>query len=198
MPVYFELLIIIITATLLYHLLKIPVKRLLLVMSIKRICKKQGYEIKVNHVFRSMFKRENIPDIIIKSGNGGYRVFILTTRFHKVRYHFPNDEYFEIMGKGVFFAPMAKARPTHTNSNASFHYEFYKTEYDNFDMTDDGSGLTTVMLVHPIPLEVSVVKKMETVHLWNGDEFYKGIIFYSGGGFKDHLKNVPPKYGNGN
>lgn len=196
MPVYLELLIIIVTATVLYHLFKIPTKRFLLVSNLKRICKKQGYEIKVNHTFRSMFKRENEPDIIIKTGDGGFRVFILTTRYHRVRYHFPNQEYFEVMGKGVLFAPMAKARPSNTpTSTASFHYEFYKTEYDNFDLTDDGSGLKTVLLVHPIPLEVSAVKKMETVHLWDGDELYKGIIFYSGGGFKKHLNNIPPKYG---
>ena len=197
MPVILELLLIIIAAVVIYHILKIPIKRLLLILSLKKICKKQGYQITVNQVFRSIFKRENLPDLVIKTGNGGYRVFILTTRYHRVRYHFPNEEYFEIMGKGVFFAPMAKARPINGSGMASFHYEYYKKEYDNFDLTDDGSGLKTVLLIHPIPLEVSAVKKMETVHLWNGDELYKGIIFYSGGGFKDHLKNVPPKYGNG-
>ena len=197
MPFFLQLLLIILAAVLLYHLLKIPVKRFLLVMSLKRICKKQGYEITVNHTFRSLFKRENEPDIIIKTENGGYRVFILTTRFHRVRYHFPDDKYFEIFGKGVLFAPMSRARAHQTTSVTSFQYEYYKKEYDNFDLSDDGSGLKTILLVHPIPLEVSVAKKTETVHMWDGDEFANGITFYSGGGFKDHLKNVPPKYGNG-
>lgn len=190
MPPLLTLVLLIILAYVLYVIFKIPVKRLLLVIKLKSICKKQGFDITVNHVFRSMFKRENEPDIIIKTDNGGYRVFILTTRFHRVRYHFPNEEYFEIMGKGISILP-ARHIPGHNNtpkSAATFQFEFYKTEYDNFDMSDDGSGLTTVLLVHPIPLEVSVVKKMETVHLWNGDEFYKGIVFYSGGGFKELLK----------
>ena len=190
MPPLLTLTLLIIGIWVFYTIIKIPAKRLFLIIKLKSICKNKGFAITVNHVFRSMFKRENEPDIIIKTGDGGYRVFILTTRFHRVRYHFPNEEYFEIMGKGISILP-GRHIPGHNNvpkNAATFHYEFYKTEYDNFDMSDDGSGLTTVLLVHPIPLEVSVVKKMETVHLWNGDEFYKGIIFYSGGGFKELLK----------
>ena len=188
MPPLLTLTLLIIGIWVFYTIIKIPAKRLFLIIKLKSICKSKGFDITVNHIFRSMFKRENEPDIIIKTGDGGFRVFILTTRFHRVRYHFPNEEYFEIMKKGVSIVPGRGIRMPKADSSATFNYEFYKTEYDNFDMSDDGSGLTTVLLVHPIPLEVSVVKKMETVHLWNGDEFYKGIIFYSGGGFKELLK----------
>ena len=186
MPPLLTLTLLIIGIWVAYTILKIPTKRLFLILKLKSICKKQVYDITV----KSMFKRENEPDIIIKTGDRGYRVFILTTRFHRVRYHFPNDEYFEIMGKGVSLLP-GRHISGHNNvpkNVATFHYEFYKTEYDNFDLTDDGSGLTTVLLIHPIPLEVSSVKKCETVHLWNGDELYNGVIFYSGGGFKELLK----------
>lgn len=192
MPFYLELVLVLVAATVIYHLLKIPTKRLLLIVNLKGICRRQGFDITVNHIFRSMFKRENVPDIIIKTRDGGYRVFILTTRFHRARYHFPSVDYFEIMGKGVLFAPiapMAKARQlNNSDTTTTFHYEYHKANYENFDMSDDGSGLKTVLLIHPIPLEVSVVKKSETVHMWNGDELYNGIIFYSGGGFRELLK----------
>ena len=192
MPFYLELTLVVIAAIVIYHLLKIPTKRLLLIANLKVICKRQGFDITVNHVFRSMFKRENVPDIIIKTHDDGYRVFILTTRFHRARYHFPGVDYFEIMGKGVLFAPiapLAKARQlVNSDTTTTFHYEYHKRDYENFDMSDDGSGLKTVLLIHPIPLEVSVVKKSETVHMWNGDELYNGIIFYSGSGFRELLK----------
>ena len=190
MPPLLTLTLLIIGIWAFYTVVKIPAKRFFFVSKLKSICKRQGHDITVNHVFRSMFKRENEPDIVIKTSEGGYRVFILTTRFHRVRYHFPQIEYFEVMGKSVSLLP-GRHIPGHNNvpkNVATFHYEFYKTEYDNFDLTDDGSGLTTVLLIHPIPLEVSSVKKCETVHLWNGDELYNGVIFYSGGGFKELLK----------
>lgn len=190
MPLFLTLTLIIISAWAFYTVIKIPTKRLFLILKLKSICKRQGLTITVNHVFRSMFKRENEPDIVIKTSEGGYRVFILTTRFHRVRYHFPRIEYFEVMGKGVSIVPgrIIAGRNGASKSSASFNYEFYKTEYENFDLTDNGSGLTTVLLIHPIPLEVSSVKKSETVHLWNGDELYNGVLFYSGGGFKELLK----------
>ncbi|MBR2474706.1 MAG: hypothetical protein IKB51_06755 [Clostridia bacterium] len=190
MPPLLTLTLLIISAFVLYAILKIPVKRLLLVSKLKSICQKRGFDITVNHVFKSMLKRENEPDIIIKTESGGFRVFILTTRFHRVRYHFPNEEYFEIMGKVFILFPGTRL-PVHNGmpkNKSTFQYEYYKKKYDNFDLSDDGSGLTTVLLVHPIPFEISIVKNTETVHLWNGDEFYNGILFYSGDGFKELLK----------
>ena len=83
--------------------------------SLVRKMKKNADEVIVcRNRFRSIFKKDGNPDLIVRKGEKRNSVFILSTPFRKIRYHFDNNERLDLFWerKGVMFLKPAHPRPS--------------------------------------------------------------------------------------
>ena len=191
MPLYLEICFVILAIISLCIILRLPTKRLLLVMKIKYIAKKQGYDVKVNHTFRSLFKRGSEPDIVIKTENDLYRVFILTTRYKNSRYHFDDLNTVKIFTKYTTYLRIRSATASSyagRNLESFPLFEHHKKTVKSFNIEPSEIEIQNILLINPVPLDITANRKTELVHLWDGDEIYDGVKFYSGGGFRELIE----------
>ncbi len=187
--VFWITLLIIFSAVVLLTFLSVLVKRIVLIRRISVVCKSSGFRMEIKHLFRSLFVRKNEPDILITDLKGiYYRIFILTTFRRKVRYHFESQDEFAIYRKKVFVT-RAGSRNAHVVGFSL--YETRGRTLKNFTVSDkeDGSNrenVVNILLIHPIPFEVSTVEGTHLVKRFDGDKI-GSFIMYSGSGFRKKL-----------
>lgn len=182
--IYLHLTLIFLAVFVLGLVVRLPMKRIIFLRSVKKICEKKGYGFEVRRAISSMFTRGDEPDLVITKDGTEYRIFILTTRFKRARYHFETPESFTVYKRHLTFGGRKNDRITVFNSYDI--YEVKRCERDNFDIKEDGNAVN-ILLPFPMPNEVTFVKKNQIFRPWDGDKVYGNVLFYSGKGLRDML-----------
>ena len=157
---------------LLFFLLHFPyllIKR----QSLVRKMKKNADEVIVcRNRFRSVFKKDGNPDLIVQKGKNRYSVFVVSTPFKRIRYHFDNNERLDLFWerKGVMYLKQAHPRPS---SAVSFDHSFRIKKYV-FSFHSEPETIPFV-IPHPAPMLLTRVSGPKYDVLFNGDELFDGI-----------------------
>lgn len=185
--IFVWILIAIVGLFLLFFLLHYPyllIKR----QSLVRKMKKNADEVTVcRNRFRSIFKKDGNPDFIVRKGEKRYSVFIVSTPFRKIRYHFVNNERLDLFWerKGVMFLKPAHPRPS---SAVSFDHSYRIKKYV-FSFRFE-PGTIPFVIPHPAPMILTRVSGSKYDVLYNGDELFDGIRI---SGLHYFLSNVLPE-----
>lgn len=158
------------------------IKRFTLHCRIKKACKNVGTQFKsLSPWFKSIFWERGKADYLI---GGKIKVSVLTLPYRNARYHFVPDEkkVDVVLGRRQMFlinrnVPKGVASITNVFKFASFNL-FYEENND---------GVKHVMLVYPVPREVTCVKGNKIEFVYNGDEISDGIVFNTRTYFFEHL-----------
>ena len=166
--------------------LNLLLKRLLLIGKIKAVCKKSAIKVDVIHPLRSIFLRDDQPDLLVTTGDAIYRVFILTTMFRRARYHFEDSDELTVYRKHLL----------NMKAGSKIHYtvsfKIYETKgrkYKNFRPVKSEVNYRDILLIHPVPLEISALKNNGIVRILDGD-IMGNFEVYSGKGFRDKLRRI--------
>ena len=141
--------------------------------SLVRQMKKNADEVTLcRNRFRSIFKKDGKPDLIVQKGGKRFSVFILSTPFRKIRYHFDNNERLDLFWerKGTMYLKPAHPRPS---SAVSFNHSYRIRKYA-FSFRPE-PGTIPFVIPHPAPMLLTRVSGPNYDVLFNGDELFDGI-----------------------
>lgn len=179
-----KILLILVFVPVLIKIVVLLIKRLSLHCRIKKACKNIGTEFKsLSPWFKSIFLNRGKADYLI---GDKIKVSVLTLPYRNARYHFVPDEkkVDVILGLRQMFlinrdVPKGVASITNVFKFASFNL-FYE---DNCD------GTKHVMLVYPVPREVTCIKGNKIEYVYNGDEIMDGTVFSTASFFLEHVED---------
>lgn len=147
--------------------------------------------------FRSIFKKDGKPDLIVKKGGKRFSVFILSTPFRKIRYHFENNERFDLLwdrrGTRV-------SQPVRLYRSSVYQYPITSSAAVSFDHSHrirkyvfsfcPEPGTIPFVIPHPAPKLMTRTSGPKFDELFNNDELFDGIRIC---GLKYFLSNVLPE-----
>lgn len=159
------------------------IKRLCFILKIKNISQKNNIDCKVKSYFRSVFIRGKKPDISIGKNGEKYNVFVISTIFRRVRYHFESADKIVIYKIGKMTVPRNKLSMQFDHKSFYSLYENKMMSVKNFIVDDSENN---IFLVFPVPLQITAIKDNKLVRVYDGDRI-TNTVFYSGNGFREWL-----------
>ena len=159
------------------------VKRLCFILKIKNISQKNNIDCKVRSYFKSVFIRGKKPDISIGKNGEKYNVFVISTIFRRVRYHFESADKIVIYKIGKMTVPRNKLSMQFDHKSFYSLYENKMMSVKNFIVDDSENN---IFLVFPVPLQITAIKDNKLVRIYDGDRI-TNTVFYSGNGFREWL-----------
>ena len=159
------------------------VKRLCFILKIKNISQKNNIDCKVRSYFKSVFIRGKKPDISIGKNGEKYNVFVISTIFRRVRYHFESADKIVIYKIGKMTVPRNKLSMQFDHKSFYSLYENKMMSVKNFNVDDSENN---IFLVFPVPLQITAIKDNKLVRIYDGDRITDTIL-YSGKGFREWL-----------
>ena len=120
--------------------------------------------------FRSVFFPDGKIDLTVKKEGKTYSIFILTTPFRRVRYHFINNEKLEIfMERRAVFVLNHRAPGNNASMDRVSRIKTYRISFSENTNEDQ------YVIPHPAPRSLSRVDGAHLNTLGNGDVFYGKI-----------------------
>ncbi|MBQ7671341.1 MAG: hypothetical protein IJS45_11605 [Clostridia bacterium] len=153
------------------------IKRLLLILSIKRGCKRNGY--KYQRLGACVFSsiKSGRCSFRVETGNAFYTVKLCGPVSPRVHLRFSDETHYAVRNLRFQLSSSARAITYETKSKETFQFRHGFTEKDYFKHQEN------VILLCPEPGIVSRVIGSETREIGNGDSTGEGIL-YNGDGFK--------------
>lgn len=159
-------------------------KRAILISRVKNDCRENGLEFKkCKNLFKSVFICDGSADFEV----GNAVVHIFTPFYRRVRYSFSDDRRLEVMVARVqsgVVTPYHRAKGTYTRTIATIRNNKLK----GFGNTNDGKK--HIILVYPIPFEVTRVEGNRVVPAFCGDEIWKNCIFSNKSYFLENIEKI--------
>ena len=160
------------------------IKRAILISSAKKECKKAGLTFrKCKGLFKSVFVCDGSADFEV--GNAVVHTF--SPLFRRVRYSFTDDKRLEVI--------VARMQ-SHINSRNGKGYSkagyvsniftLRNNKLKKLGNTDDTKK--HIILVYPIPFEVTRVEENRLTSAYNGDEIWDNCIFSNKSYFLENIK----------
>ena len=163
----------ILLAIFLFIYLRLMLKRIRLLTKLKRI---DGCNIEyLRFPLRSVFIHDGAPDLLISVGGRRFAISIFTTRFHRVRYHFMQNEGVDIMmaRKPIWMLGTKYIARSNLFIQTSFKIR-RKTYKTNFDFSKFHHQEAYVLL-HPAPIEISKVEGSRILPAGNNDIIFDNV-----------------------
>jgi len=146
------------------------IRRIILIHQTRRECKKQNLDFRKKRcLLKSVFLCDGGVDFEI----GNASVHIITPLFRRVRYSFTDDRRLEVIIARIQ-AHMRNGK-VGTAGYVSNVFTLRNNKLKRLGNTDDGRK--HILLVYPIPFEVTRVKDNVVTAAYNGDEIWKNCIF---------------------
>ncbi len=157
------------------------VKRSILISSVKTACKSKELPFKkCKNLYKSVFFCDGSADLEI----GNAVVHIFSPLFRRVRYSFTDDRRLEvIIARTQAHMRNAKVGKAGYVSNI---FTLRNNKLGKLGNTDDGRK--HVILVYPIPFEVTRVEGNVLTAAYNGDEVWKNCIFSNKSYFLENIE----------
>ena len=160
------------------------IKRAILVSSIKKACKHNKLELKKQ---KNLYKSVFICDGSAYFEVGNAIIHIFTPFYRRVRYSFSDDRRLEVMVARVqsgVVTPYHRAQGTYTTTIATIRNNKLK----GLGNTDDGRK--HIILVYPIPFEVTRIEENRITATYNGDEIWDNCIFSNKSYFLENIEEI--------
>ena len=144
--------------------------------------------------FRSIFKKDGNPDLIVQKGKQRFSVFILSTPFRKLRYHFENNERLVLfwdrrgirVSQPVRLYRVSVYQYPITSSDAFSLDHSFKIKQYVFSFCPE-PGTIPFVIPHPAPKLMTRTSGPKSEVLLNNDELFDGIRI---SGLRYFLSNV--------
>ena len=157
-------------------------KRAILIASVKKRCKEKNLQFKkCKSLFKSVLFCDGSADFEV----GNAVVHILSPLFRLVRYSFTDDRRVETI--------IARAQSGVSNLKGSKKagyvsniFTFCNNKLKKLGNTNDGKN--HILLVYPIPFEVTRVEDNKITQAYNGDEVWKNCIFSNKSYFIENIE----------
>lgn len=160
------------------------IKRAILISRVKKECKEKGLEFKkCKNLFKSVFICDGSADFEV----GNAVVHIFTPFYRRVRYSFSDDRRLEVMVARVqsgVVTPYHVPKGTYTKTIATIRNNKLK----KLGNTDDGKK--HILLIYPIPFEVTRVEGNKTEPAYSGDEIWDNCIFSNKSYFLENIEEL--------
>ena len=157
------------------------IKRAILISSVKKECKEASLTFrKCKGLFKSVFVCDGSADF--EAGNAVVHIF--SPLFRRVRYSFTDDKRLE-----VIVARMQAHVANRSIGKASYSRSIFtlrNNKLKKFGNTDDTKK--HIILVYPIPFEVTRVEENRLTSAYNGDEIWKNCIFSNKSYFLENIE----------
>lgn len=156
-------------------------KRAILISSVKKRCKEKGLQFKK---CKSLFKSALFCDGSADFEVGNAVVHIFSPLFRLVRYGFTDDRQLEtiVAREQVHVANKTVGKASYSKSI----FTFGNNKLKKLGNTDDGKK--HILLVYPIPFEVTRVEDNKITQAYNGDEVWKNCIFSNKSYFLENIE----------
>ena len=159
------------------------IKRTILISSVKKECKKAGLTFKkCKGLYKSVFVCDGSADFEVENAH----VHIFSPLFRRVRYSFTDDKRLEVI--------VARMQ-SHINSRNGKGYSKAGYVSNIFTLRNNKlkkfSGIDDtrkhIILVYPIPFEVTRVEENKLTAAYNGDEIWRNCIFSNKSYFLENI-----------
>ena len=161
-------------------------KRLLLIGKIKKKIKKQNGGLRYfRNPLSSVFRHDGGIDLPVSCHEKNIAVSVLTTPFHRVRYHFNDNGLLELIveRRGVFITN--RNRPNISSVMDRYHtVRRYRIEFDDSEAENESQRY---VILNPAPISVSKVDGSKITALCDDDILFDRIKVC---GLKYFLENV--------
>ena len=161
-------------------IIKLLFKRSVLLKKIKKNAARNGYTVQsLRNCFLSVFIHDCNPDFTITRDDGeSLEVSVLTTPFRKVRYHFESAHSLEIVlaRKGVL---LGNPRAYGNHAMIDHVHIIRKYKINLLDQAPPLPNTKRLLIVHPVPRELSAVQGTQLAVLGNGDLLWNGFTICS-------------------
>ena len=159
------------------------IKRAILISSIKKACKHNKLELKKQkNLYKSVFICDGSADFEV----GNAVVHIFSPLFRRVRYSFTDDRRLEVivarMQAHINRGGYAKA------AYVSNVFTLRNNKLKKLGNTDDGRK--HIILVYPIPFEVTRIEENRITATYNGDEIWDNCIFSNKSYFLENIEEI--------
>lgn len=160
------------------------IKRAILISSVKKECKKAGLTFKrCKGLFKSVFVCDGSADFEV----GNAVVHIFSPFFRRVRYSFTDDRRLEVIVARMQ-AHVANPKCTGKAGYVSNIFTLRNNKLKKFSGIDDTRK--HIILVYPIPFEVTRVEENKLTAAYNGDEIWKNCIFSNKSYFLENIDKL--------
>ncbi len=179
------------------------IKRRSFVSKLKKISQNNRYQIDILSHWRSLYKRDASPDIILTTDVKKYRIYLFPSAIKRARYHFSNDGLvyvFKIKRKNMHMYSMHFPARAIVSQRAFFsqdmqfkledNYIFKMKDFEIPDKTaeqDERRSFENIVITCPVPMIVTAIDGSVVCSLGDGDFIRDNVRFYSGNGFRNML-----------
>lgn len=181
--------IIIIALTLLKYLVLI-LRRIRLVVKIKKKTKAAGGSATtLRSPLYSVFRHDGKEDIQISFPGREIKISVITTSFHRVRYHFVNNEsMWVVLELRTIRVVGSKVIPVGAPLGHNFTLRKYKIVLDESPVD---AGEERYAVLHPLPIAISAVKGATVSLIYNDDAPFGKTKICGLSHFLDHISGEP-------
>ena len=179
-----KVILVIIAAILILKYSILLTKRAILISRIKKECKVKGLEFKkCKNLFKSVFICDGSADFEV----GNAVVHIFSPFFRRVRYSFTHDRHLEvIVARMQAHVNLINGKGYSKAAYVSNVFTLRKNKLKKLGSTDDGRK--HILLVYPIPFEVTRVEENKLTAAYNGDEIWKNCVFSNKSYFIENIE----------
>ena len=179
-----KLILAIIVAIIILKYIILLTKRAILISSIKKACKKAGLTFKkCKGLYKSVFVCDGSANFEV----GDAVVHIFSPLFRRVRYSFTDDKRLEVVVARMQ-AHVANPKNTGKAGYVSNIFTLRNNKLKKFGSTYDTKK--HIILVYPIPFEVTRVEENKLTAAYNGDEIWKNCIFSNKSYFLENIDKL--------
>lgn len=163
------------------------IQRLNLYRKISAVCIANSYKFNVKHWIISIFSKSFGADFEIETPSKTYAVYVYTTIFRRFRYHMTQDSVEIIRGRKAMY--IVNKRVPAATANQDFITSVMKLKNFDFSKENNSNSCEKILLVHPLPHEVTYTTANQAVYMHDGDPLWDSVNYYSEKGFQSLLKS---------
>ena len=162
------------------------IKRAILISSVKKVCKKHGLTFrKCKCLYKSVFICDGSADFEVENAS----VHIFSPLFRRVRYSFTDDRRLEvIVARMQSHINIRNGKGYSKAGYVNNVFTLRNNKLKRLGNTDDTKK--HIILVYPIPFEVTRVEENKLTAAYNGDEIWKNCIFSNKSYFLENIDKL--------
>ena len=179
----------ILAAYVLWIYVRVLIKRFALRSRLGKLCRANRCELVWKRgVLSSVFKVNGETDFEIPRLR--IRASVITTPIKRARYHFRDGEYMDVIIKNFALFLTSRRVPVR---NPSFEWDnvistkaldaFFEGVNEENEYYGDDEPWERVLIIHPVPYDISAVKGTKITSVVSGEEVFEGVPFYTLSGF---------------
>lgn len=157
------------------------IKRAILISNVKKECQNKNLQFKkCKNLFKSVFVCDGSADFEV--GNAAIHIF--SPFFRRVRYSFTDDRLLEV----IVARMQAHMRNVEVGIGGYVSNVFTLRNNKLKKLGNTNDGRKHIILVYPIPFEITRVEENRVTAVYNSDEIWEGCIFSNKSYFIENIE----------